>query len=93
MKLFTTDAVGYVGACQAPSPVDIHHYFRPTMAVQEKCKEWLRTVPHPPDIIQISHGGGILLDSQLTLEVPELHEPLLSVSAINITMIRCSDAV
>ncbi|OAX39275.1 hypothetical protein K503DRAFT_769662 [Rhizopogon vinicolor AM-OR11-026] len=92
LKVLTTDTVRYMGACQAPSPVNLH-CFRPTVAVQEKCNTWFLTLSHPQHTVQVSNCSGTLLDSRLTLEVPELHESLLSVSAINIIMIRCFDAV
>jgi hypothetical protein len=90
--MLKTDSVRYMGACQAPSPVNLH-CFRPTVAVQEKCNAWFLTLSHPQHTVQVSNCSGTLLDSRLTLEVPEPHEFLLSVSAINITMIRCSDVI
>ncbi|OAX33190.1 hypothetical protein K503DRAFT_775874 [Rhizopogon vinicolor AM-OR11-026] len=92
LKILTTDTIRYMGVCQAPSPVNLH-CFRPTVSVQEKCNAWFLTLSHPQHIVQVSNYSRTLLDSQLILEVPELHEFPLSVSAINITMIRCSDAV
>jgi hypothetical protein len=95
LKILKTDTVRYMGACQAPSPANLHlsHCFRPTVAVREKCNAWLLKLSRPQHTIQVSNCSGTLLDSQVTLKVPQLHEPFLRVSAINITMIQCSDAV
>jgi len=77
LKILTTDTIRYMGVCQAPSPVNLH-CFRPTVAVQEKCNAWFLTLSHPQLIVQVSNCSGTLLDFQLTLEVPELHEFPLS---------------
>ncbi|OAX31322.1 hypothetical protein K503DRAFT_860792 [Rhizopogon vinicolor AM-OR11-026] len=76
-EVLTTKTVRYMRACQAPVPVSLHG-FRPTVTVREKCNAWLLTLSHPQHAIQVSNCSGTLLDSQLTLAVPELREFLLS---------------
>ncbi|KAJ8587945.1 hypothetical protein M405DRAFT_863331 [Rhizopogon salebrosus TDB-379] len=79
LKILKTDTVRYMGACQAPSPVNHHlsHCFRPTVAVREKCNAWLLKLSRPQHTIQVSNCSGTLLDSQVTLKVLQLHEPFL----------------
>ncbi|OAX32628.1 hypothetical protein K503DRAFT_776461 [Rhizopogon vinicolor AM-OR11-026] len=79
LKILTTDTVRYI--------------WEHAKHLARKCNAWFLTLSHPRHTVQVSNCNGTPLDSQLTLEVPELHEFPLSVSAINITMIRCSDAV
>lgn len=90
--LHPTKAVGYVEACQAPSLVNFG-CFRPTEVIQAKCNAWLLASSHSQDTIQVSDGEETLLASQQIQEIPQFHERLLCVSAINITIQHSDVAV